>query len=384
MSQQQLASWLALYHLPTLPTTWLRTLCTHFGSAAAVLSADTTQLSALSVDREAVSAIRFHQQCGRFPEALGARIEYDLDWLAADGDRFILTPDHDEYPLLLREIADAPPVLYGEGCRAVLTSPMLAMVGTRKPSSTGRRLARRFSRALGQAGMTICSGLALGIDRESHLGALQGGGRTVAVLGSGLERIYPSRNRALLADMLSAEGAVISEFPLTAEPLPWRFPQRNRIVTGLSLGVLVVEAARRSGSLISARCATEQGREVFTVPGTPDNPQARGCHALLRDGAILVETAEDIMAELGHFSGRYSTGEENPQQLTLPPAVELDEMEQRVLSAAGFDRFTLTSLQAETGLDVRTLTATLSALEIKGCLVRDGVAFLRAVSGDDA
>ena len=380
MPQQQLASWLALYHMPGLSTLQLCKLCEHFGSPAGVLKADPAQLAALSIDRKSLAAIRYQQTKGCLPESVRVQVDYDLAWLAAAPARFILSPDSEHYPPLLNQIADAPPVLYGEGSLSVLSSPMLAMVGTRKPSSAGRRLARRFSRALGEAGMTICSGLALGIDGESHQGAMDGGGRTVAVLGSGLERLYPARNKNLLGAMLAGGGAVVSEFPLRAEPLPWRFPQRNRIVTGLSLGVLVVEAAKRSGSLISARCAIEQGREVFTLPGSPDNPQARGCHALIREGALLVERPEDIIAELGHFSDRYHP----EKQEDATPAQRLSALEQRIMAAVGYDQSSITCLQSETGLDVGTLTSSLSALELKGCLVRDGAAFVRTVSSDDA
>jgi DNA processing protein len=202
------------------------------------------------------------------------------------------------YPPLLREIPQAPPVLFVHGDPDCLRVPQLAMVGTRNPTPSGRETARQFAAHLAGAGMIITSGLALGIDAAAHQGALAGGGRTIAVMGTSLDRVYPAKHRDL-ARAIAERGALVSELPTGTPALAENFPRRNRLISGLALGVLVVEAALQSGSLITARLALDQGREVFAIPGSIHNPLAKGCHALIRQGAKLVETANDIVEELG-------------------------------------------------------------------------------------
>lgn len=206
--------------------------------------------------------------------------------------------DDPGYPALLAEVADAPPLLYVEGAPETLERPQLAMVGSRRASPAGLGTAWSFARSLAQGGFAITSGLALGIDGAAHEGALEVGGATVAVLGTGLRRLYPRRHEALARRIVEGGGALVSELPLDSPPLPANFPRRNRIISGLSLGVLVVEASPASGSLITARLAAEQGREVYAIPGSIHHPGARGCHQLIRDGALLVESVGHVLEAL--------------------------------------------------------------------------------------
>jgi DNA processing protein len=225
-----------------------------------------------------------------------ARIAADRHWVESERISLIDAADP-RYPPLLAHTAAAPALLYIKGDGAYLCTPQLAMVGSRNPTQPGRRTARAFAGFLSAAGLTITSGLAAGIDAASHEGALEADGATIAVLGTGIDAIYP-RQHCALAARIAARGALVSEYPPGSAPLKANFPRRNRIISALCLGTLVVEAARHSGSLITARLAAEQGREVFAVPGSIHNPLARGCHALIRNGATLVESADDILSEL--------------------------------------------------------------------------------------
>ena len=224
------------------------------------------------------------------------KVEADLAWLDAAANNHLIPLYSPQYPKLLREIYDPPPLLYAKGQIDTLKTPQLAIVGSRKFTPSGRQLAYEYSRDLASAGLTVTSGLAIGIDTACHLGALEGG-RTIAVLGSGLGNIYPARNGALAA-RLAENGCLLSELPPNAPPLPHHFPSRNRIISGLSQGVLVVEAAIGSGSLITARCALEQNREVYALPGNPRHTQSRGCHVLIKQGAMLVDSVDDILVDL--------------------------------------------------------------------------------------
>ena len=224
------------------------------------------------------------------------RVERDVECLHALGAVLVGTEDP-EMPPRLRAIPDPPAVLFLRGDPAVLSAPQVAIVGSRRATPAGARIARRLAGELAAHGLVITSGLAQGVDAEAHQGALEAGGRTVAVLGSSLDRVYPAAHHSL-AERITEQGALVSEFPFDTRPVPWNFPWRNRIISGLSLGVLVVEAAARSGSLVTARLAGDQGREVFAVPGSILNPLSSGCHQLLRDGAKLVERVEDVLEEL--------------------------------------------------------------------------------------
>jgi DNA processing protein len=305
-----------------------------------------------------------------------------LDWLAQDGN--MLVPLYaPEYPPLLATLHDPPPVLYLQGQCEVLQLPQMAIVGTRKPSPDGRRLAREFGAALTRSGYVVTSGLALGVDTESHLGALALDGLTVAVLGSGLDQLYPKANRDLAA-RIRAQGVLVSEFAPWEEPADWRFPIRNRVISGLSHGVLVVEAAAKSGSLITARLAAEQGREVFAVPGSIYNSQTQGCHALLRGGAKLVEAVSDILEELPAFAAwerqRPASGPPSLAGTTAPPPApkcdgSLSEKEEQILAELGYGLVSLEQLVAKLGWPVEVLLEALSALELRGLVIASAGGF---------
>lgn len=241
------------------------------------------------------------------------KIEADLAWAEISSNHHIITIRDDAYPLRLREISSAPPLLFVEGDITLLSKSQIAMVGSRHPTSAGCDNAHQFAKAFAQNGWIITSGLALGIDAASHEGALDGQGKTIAVLGTGPDQIYPKRHQAL-ARKITENGCLVTEFPTGVTPVSMNFPRRNRIISGLSNGVLVVEAAYASGSLVTARYALEQNREVFAIPGSIHNPVSRGCHALLKQGAKLVETFQDVMEELELSSEIPPDSSSNPKQ----------------------------------------------------------------------
>ena len=290
-----------------------------------------------------------------------AAIDADLAWLAASAARIVLATDP-HYPPLLLQGPDAPAALYVQGSVAALSAPQLAMVGSRSPTPAGGATAREFAAWFARAGLTVTSGLAVGIDAASHEGALAGGGATVAVYATGLDRVYPAEHTAL-AQRIRAQGALVSEFPPRTPPLRRHFPRRNRIIATLSLGTLVVEAARYSGSLITARLAVESGREVFAIPGSIHSPLSRGCHQLIKNGAKLVEEARDVLAEL-----QFSVPKE---QLTAPAArprqaPELDKEYEMLLDALGFEPATIDVLVARTHLPGESVASMLLILELEG------------------
>ena len=285
----------------------------------------------------------------------------DLDWCAASGAHVLLCIDA-AYPFQLAATRGAPPVLYVLGDLQALRSPQLAMVGSRSPTPAGRGIALEFATSLARSGLTITSGLAVGIDAVSHEGALGAPGTTVAVLGSGLDRIYPAEN-AGLARRICASGALVSEFPPGTRPQRQNFPRRNRIISGLSLGTLVVEAASDSGSLITARCAGEQGREVFAIPGPIRSPLSRGCHGLIRDGAHLVETPAEILSELDFSLQNHSLIPDPPGPSA---AAGLDKDYEMLLDALGFEPVTLDTLVARSGLSGESIASMLLILELQG------------------
>ena len=287
----------------------------------------------------------------------------DLRWMESSGAALISCLDA-TYPSLLAHTAGAPPVLFVLGSVAALGSPQIAIVGSRNPTAAGRRNARDFAVALARAGLTITSGLAVGVDAASHQGALDVGGATIAVLGTGLDAVYPVGNTALAA-RIRARGALVSEFPPRTAPAARNFPRRNRIISGLSCGTLVVEATCRSGSLITARFAAEQGREVFAIPGSIHSPQSRGCHKLIREGAKLVEDLADVLSELQiplseqrvRSSMRLATG-----------VMPLDKEYEMLLDALGFEPATLDELIGRTGLSSESVASMLLILELDGCV----------------
>lgn len=293
-----------------------------------------------------------------------ALLEADLQWLQRAGLRLLHCLD-DDYPLQLAAIPAAPAALFVRGEVAALSQPQVALVGSRQPSGAGRETAREFAYELSRLGLTITSGLAQGIDTACHEGALAAGGCTVAVCGTGLDRCYPSHNAAL-AERISAQGACLSEFPPGTEPLPANFPRRNRLISGLARGTVVIEAARDSGSLITARRALEQNREVFAVPGSIRNPTVRGCLDLIRDGAHLVTCATDIASQLGIPIEVFS---ESKQGFTKPLFAThgdgwLDKDCEMLLDALGFEPATVDDLVARTGWGAGPIGAKLLVLEL--------------------
>jgi DNA processing protein len=293
---------------------------------------------------------------------LGA-IKSDEEWLRGP-NHHIIRAGSDDFPELLSEITDAPTQLYVVGNLDALHLPSLAIVGSRNPTRGGRQNAYEFARHLGASGFCIVSGLAQGIDAAAHEGALHGGAMTVAFLGNGIDKIYPAGNRDL-AMRISQSGAVCSEFPLGSPPRKEHFPRRNRLISGLSVGTLVVEAARRSGSLISARLAAEQGREVFAIPGSIHNALSRGCHQLIRQGAKLVECADDIVSEIGPMVGHLMQKTKIAEPET-PVAAHYDEDYTLLLHALSYDPATADEIAEHSGLTIDQVSSMLLILELEG------------------
>ena len=283
----ELTAWLSLSLVPGVGPRAFARLLEVFGSPGAALAAGLPGLEAVLPP-----GLAGRVAAGPPPAAVAAALE----WARTPGHSLLTCADAD-YPVLLLQIAAPPPVLYLRGRRDLLGRPMVAVVGSRHATPQGERDARAFARALSELGLCVVSGLALGIDAAAHEGGLEGPGATLAVIGTGPDRVYPARNLDL-ARRVAEGGLIVSEFPLGTPPLAGNFPRRNRLISGLSLGCLVVEAAPGSGSLITARLAAEQGREVFALPGSIHSPQARGCHALIKEGAKLVEGVTDILDEL--------------------------------------------------------------------------------------
>lgn len=300
-----------------------------------------------------------------FDKDITPQIEDALHWFEGQ-NQTIITLESCDYPLLLKEIPDPPILLYVRGQTSLLKDPQLAIVGSRHASKQGQKTAEDFAQYLANMGLTITSGLASGIDRAAHEGALRASvsnGTTVAVVATGLDRVYPASNRDL-ARQVAEQGVMISEYPLGTQPMAHFFPQRNRIISGLSLGVLVVEAALKSGSLITARTALEQGREVFAVPGSIHNPQAKGCHQLLKQGAKLVESGQDILEELkAELSGVLATEKENKQDTF---ALTKEDAHSKLLSLIEYEPMGLDELVVLSKLPVSEIQAELVMLELSG------------------
>ncbi len=292
-----------------------------------------------------------------------ARLSDSLRWLESDAHS-IIAYGSDDYPELLSQINGAPLLLYVNGFIDALHMPSLAIVGSRNPTRGGIQNAVDFSRHLAASGYTIVSGLAQGIDTAAHRGALTAGGRTVAVLGHGIDRVYPAQNHAL-AHLIAASGALVTEYPLGAAPDKWHFPERNRLISGLCLGTLVIEAARRSGSLITARLATEQGREVFALPGSIHNPLARGCHELIRQGAKLTESALDISSELAPLASHLTQTLAVSKPSAKPP-IDADKDYAKLREILSFDPCSIDDLENRSELTIEQLSSMLLILELHG------------------
>ncbi|EKD54257.1 MAG: hypothetical protein ACD_60C00105G0015 [uncultured bacterium] len=358
--------WLSLSELPDVGVVTLRRLLEIFQTPDAIFSASPKELREAGLTPKKIHACKH-------PDFKSA--EKNLHWVEKNNCQLISWADS-HYPPLLREVYDAPILLYVQGNVDLLQQRQLAIVGSRNPSRRGIEIAEQFARELSRANLVITSGLALGIDAASHRGALLETGKTIAVLGTGLSHIYPEANRKLAEDIL-LNGALLSEFSPNTPPKAAHFPMRNRIISGLSLGVLVVEAALKSGSLITARLAVEQNREVFAIPGSIHNPLARGCHKLLREGAKLVETTADILEELKLFHP--PSAEKAPAGLLQEP-VDLDPELKRVLAQIGYEVTALDVIIARTLLTAAEVSSMLLSLELKsyiksvpGGYAREGV-----------
>jgi DNA processing protein len=353
--REELSCWLALTRAPGLGGRGLASLIERTDSLSELFRLPAPRLTALGLPRQTVDHLVSGRRDG---------VDGDLEWLEQPQNHVITLRDP-RYPPLLKEISDPPPVLFVHGNPQTLHCPQLAIVGSRNPSQAGKETAYAFAQNLGAAGLTITSGLAIGIDGAAHKGALAAARTTIAVTGTGLDRVYPARQREL-ARRIAEQGALVSEFPLGTPPLAANFPRRNRIISGLSTGTLVVEAAQRSGSLITARLAGEQGREVFAIPGSIHNPMARGCHALIRQGAKLVECASDIIEELAPLLASLSTAHEadcNPQQ---NGGSKLDDEYNSLLDSMGFDPLAADQLIERSGLTADVVSSMLLLLELEG------------------
>ena len=353
----ELGAWLRLLLSPGIGRDTARRLLASFGSAEAVFSAP-------AAARRALLSAAQSQALASDPPGLDEQRREVGAWLAGDGTRRVVTLGDPLYPTALLHTADPPLLLFLHGRAELLSRESLAVVGSRHPTAQGRDNAREFAAHFSRRGWAVVSGLALGIDGAAHEGALQGPGSTVAVLGTGIDRVYPPSHREL-AHRIAAEGLLVSEFPLGTPPLKANFPLRNRLIAGLARGTLVVEAALQSGSLITARMAAEAGREVFAIPGSIHAPQSRGCHALIKQGAKLVETADDVLDELAGARGGLAPARDSRSADTMPEPVG-----DPVLDALGYDPATLDALGARTGWTAAALAARLLELELEGRVQR--------------
>ncbi len=348
---------LALVRVPGFGCRTILQLCEYAGSPELVFKLSPGELESLGVEKDAIDFIASPHWY---------RVDEDIEWQANSNSHHILTPACEHYPRLLREVVDFPPVIYARGEVSCLNSLQLGVVGTRKPTADGRRLARSFCLQLAGQGLTITSGLAIGIDSVAHQGALEAGGKTIAVMGHGLSEVYPRRNRKL-AEQICQSGVLVSEFPLEYRPVPHNFPRRNRLISGMSYGVLVVEAARKSGSLITAQCAVDQGREVFAIPGAIYNPMAQGCHSLIRQGAKLVEQVVDIVEEIGTLTP--VPGTDNFGSTGRQPSIKgLDADAKLLLDNIGNLPAHIDYLVETTGLPTDAVAVNLTKLELQGLI----------------
>ena len=351
IEREELAAWLRLLETPGIGRGTARRLLAGFGSPQAVFEASPAEWCEVA----GATAGRLAPP----PDTLQELVRATHAWLnsAADAPRHVITLGDPPYPPALLETADPPLLLYAQGQVERLSAPSVAIVGSRNPSHQGLENARSFAAALSQSGLTVVSGLALGIDGAAHEGALQGDGGTIAVIGTGLDRVYP-KHHLELAHRIVRQGVLLSEYSLGTPPLAQNFPLRNRIIAGLAQGTLVVEAALRSGSLITARLASEAGRDVFAIPGSIHSPQARGCHWLIKQGAKLVDSAQDILEELRLAAP--AAGESEPAPRPRDP----------LLDALGYEPSSLEALSARTGWSAAELNTRLLELELEGLVAR--------------
>lgn len=365
-SENNLRHWLALSHVPNLGPVRIHALLDVFESPTEILNAGKSVWIDAGLSEKLIQDLS---------NPNWEKVEADLLWAQQD-NAHILTLDDARYPDLLKSIPDAPPILYVLGQVEILKLPQLAIVGSRNPTHAGKEIAHDFASYLVSMGLTVTSGMALGIDAAAHQGALDckaaSKGFTVAVTGTGLDRVYPSKNREL-AHKIAENGVLVSEYAPGTPPLPGNFPRRNRIISGLSMGTLVVEAALQSGSLITARLAGEQGREVFAIPGSIHHSLAKGCHVLIRQGAKLVESAEHILEELGGFAqmvqkqgSESPSSEHDPDTEKTDTLLNVDDEYQQVLKCVDYEPTSVDKVVERSGLTADAVCSMLLVLELQG------------------
>lgn len=371
LSRDELAAWLRLLETPGIGRLRARRLLLAFGGPREVFEASPAAW------REVLEG-RIGDALAQPPEGIDALVDRTWQWLQQPGCDLLILGDP-RYPAVWQEMADPPLMLHARGRIELLGRDALAVVGSRHPTPQGADNAFQFSAALSQAGLVVVSGLAQGIDGAAHEGALSGPSGTIAIVGTGLDRVYPRQHHAL-AGRIATDGLLLSEHPLGTPPLAPHFPQRNRLIAGLGLGTLVVEAALQSGSLITARLAMESNREVFAIPGSIHSPQVKGCHQLIKAGAKLVETTQDILDEL-HWDARSPNRSGRGASTTAQTTAADDHPEDPLLQALGWTATTLDALQSRTGLPTAELNVRLLELELSSQVVRlPGQLFQRQAS----
>ena len=372
ITEDELRARLRLWRAPGFGGVSMQQLLAYFGALTHALASSDHELARAGLREDKIRLLRSSLNSNQ------DSADADLTWLHGSDRRSILTPEHPDYPQMLGDSRYSPPLLFALGNTGLLNDPQIAIVGSRKPTRGGLENAQAFSRHLAENGLCITSGLAMGVDAASHQSAMDVQGSTIAVIATGMDIVYPASNRKL-AERIAKEGLIISEFPIGVTPQAHNFPRRNRIISGMSVGTLVVEAALRSGSLVTARHAMEQGREVFAIPGSIHNPMARGCHQLIRQGAKLVETASDILEEVAAQLHQYlstpaappvkprtAREKSTPTPMPLPLDDELSEDAVRIIEAIGHDPVPVDQIVLKTGLTTEEVSSMLLILELQG------------------
>lgn len=369
----ELKHWITLWRVSGVGPKSFQKLLTNIGDPSTVLSSNLATLTKAGISDKLANSVLDNKTNQETAAP-------DIEWLNAAENHHIITLQCPAYPTLLKRISDPPPLLYVHGNLSLLNDPQIAIIGSRNPTQSGINNAYEFAKHLGQTGFCITSGLALGIDGTAHTGALEMNTPTVAIIATGIDRVYPAKHREM-AHKIVESGAIVTEFPIGTQPKSGNFPRRNRIISGLSYGTLVVEAAQQSGSLITARLAMEQNREVFAIPGSIHNPLARGCHQLIKQGAKLVETAQDILEEMTTVidvstfeedlnTSTHTISKEKAQ--TTNANDESNNDQQIILKAMEFDPISIDQLVLRTGIDTASLSASLLMLELQNQVASNG------------
>ncbi len=368
-NNEELESWIRLWRVSGVGSKYFQKLLQSFDTPADVFNASSSSLKQAGISQNLADAIIDSKE--------SESATPDLEWLNVADNHYIITLECPEYPTLLKQTDNPPPLLYVHGNLSIINDPQLAIVGSRNPTQGGMTSAYDFAKHLGQMGLCITSGLALGIDGSAHQGALDAGAPTIAIIATGIDRVYPAKHRNLAHQIVNG-GAIISEFPIGTQPRSSNFPRRNRIISGLAHGTLVVEAALKSGSLITARLASEQGREVFAIPGSIHNPLAKGCHQLIRQGAKLVETAQDILEEmsavidLSQIDTAITKDDIENNSEGAANTSNVDSEHQILLEQMGYDPVPIDQLVDRTGFKPESIAAMLLILELQNQVSSNG------------